>query len=171
MGSSQNNNYVIKARTRDSQPINLRKSVKSRIIIKTILSNLDNDQKLKLFIYNKEYQKLIGVDFNIEYIKKKSGRYIIGERNGKGNEYSLISNRMLFSGNYLNGKRNGKGKEFDSYGRVEFQGEYLNGRKLKGKVYDREGNIAWELEKSGKGKEYFYNGKIRFEGEYLNGIR
>ena len=38
------------------------------------------------------------------------------------------------------------------YGKLEFEGEYLNG------------------ERNGKGKEY-YNGKLEFEGKYLNGKR
>ena len=67
------------------------------------------------------------MNFTIEDIKEKSGRYIKGERNGKGKEYSLISNKLLFSGNYLNRKRNGEGKEFDPFGRVQFEGEYLKG--------------------------------------------
>jgi len=38
-----------------------------------------------------------------------------------------------------------------SNGKLEFEGEYLNG------------------EKNGNGKEYNYNGKLVFEGEYING--
>ena len=76
------------------------------------------------------------MNFTIEDIKEKSGRYIKGERNGKGNEYSLISNKLLFSGNYLNGKRNGEGKEYNRYGNLIFEGEYLNDNKWK-RFYER----------------------------------
>ena len=45
-------------------------------------------------------------------------------------------------------------KEYDSYGKLLFEGEYLNG------------------ERNGKGKEYdYYDGELIFEGEYLNGER
>ena len=53
---------------------------------------------------------------------------------------------------YLNGERNGKGKEYYSNGKLEFEGDYLNGKK-------------W----NGKEKEYYENDKLQFEGEYLNG--
>ena len=43
--------------------------------------------------------------------------------------------------------KNGKGKEYCLIGRLEFEGEYLNGKK------------------NGKGKEYHLNGKLKFEGE------
>ena len=55
----------------------------------------------------------------------------------------------------MNGKRNGKGKErslIPISGTLEFEGEYLNGKK-------------W----NGKGKEYDFDAKSRFEVEYLNG--
>ena len=84
MGIFQENNSVITARTRDDKPINLRKAVKSRYNIKTIFSYVDDYQKLKLINYNKKYQELLGLDYNIDYIKKKSGKYIIGKRNGEG---------------------------------------------------------------------------------------
>ena len=45
---------------------------------------------------------------------------------------------------------NGKGKEYYDEGRLEFEGEYLNGKR------------------NGKGKEYYDNNNLKFEGEYLN---
>ena len=59
---------------------------------------------------------------------------------------------MEFEGEYLNGKKNGKGKEY-CYDNLKYEGEYLNGKR------------------NGKGKEYDGFGKIKFEGEYLNGER
>ena len=56
--------------------------------------------------------------------------------------------KLEFEGEYLNGKRNGKGKEYDGKGKLEYEGEYLKGGR------------------NGKGKLY-YDGKLRFEGEYL----
>ena len=62
---------------------------------------------------------------------------------------------MKFEGEYLNGKRNGKGKEYDIYGKLEYEGEYLYERKWKGKGYDENNNIIYELKNgNGKVKEY-----------------
>ena len=47
--------------------------------------------------------------------------------------------------------KNGKEKEYYTNGKLEFEGEYLNG------------------ERNGNGKEYNYDGKLEFE--YLNGNR
>ena len=88
-----------------------------------------------------------------------------GKWNGKGYDengniiYELINGsgrirkfnnfgKLFFEGEYLNGKRNGKGKEYNENGILIFEGEYNNGIK------------------DGKGKEYYFNGKILFEGEY-----
>jgi len=50
--------------------------------------------------------------------------------------------------------KNGKVKVFYDNGRLEFEGEYLNGRRWYGKI-----------------KSYYYNGNLSFEGDYLNGER
>ena len=81
---------------------------------------------------------------------KFEGKYLNGERNGKGKEY-YWNGKLKFEGEYLNGKRNGKGKKYYFYGELKFEGEYLNGKK------------------NGKGKEYYDVGALKFEGEYLNG--
>ena len=100
---------------------------------------------------------------------------------------------LKFEGKYLNGERNGKGKEYYDNGRLKFEGEYLYGVKWNGKIYNSHDNMVYEI-KDGKGNlivfyqgekifegEYLYgnkwngkgkeshNGKIEFEGEYLNG--
>ena len=61
----------------------------------------------------------------------------------------------IFQGNSIYELINGTGKikEYHGNGKLEFEGEYLNG------------------ERNGKGKEYYYDGKLKFEGEYLNGKR
>jgi len=50
-------------------------------------------------------QKICLVD--ILYYKKISGKYKIGEKNGKGKEFIIDTNRLIFEGEYINGKRNG----------------------------------------------------------------
>ncbi len=54
--------------------------------------------------------------------------------------------------------------------KIKFDGEYINGKMWKGKGYDINGNLIFELKK-GKGtmKEIDINGNVIFEGEYLNG--
>ena len=123
-------------------------SIVSVYILKDIFSFLSEKQKLNLIIYNKQLQKKF--DINIEDYKRKSGIYREGEKNGKGKEYDISNNNILFEGEYINGRRNGKGKEYDQYGDIKFEGEYLNGKRNR------------------KGKEYYYDGQLNFEGEYLN---
>ena len=104
--------------------INIR-DIKSSIIIKNIFSFLCEKQILNLIIYNKQFQNLLLVD--IKNYKKISGKYKIGEKNGKGKEYSIETKELIFEGEYLNGKRNGKGKEYNNDGILMFEGEYLKG--------------------------------------------
>ena len=93
-----------------------------------------------MVIYNKKLQKQLLID--LDYYKEISGKYKIGEINGKGKEYNIYNDELIFEGEYLNGKRNGKGKEYFNNGKLMFEGEYLNGKK------------------NGKVKEYNYNGKF-----------
>ena len=72
------------------------------------------------------------------------------KRNGKGKTYNY--GHLIYFGEIVKGKKNGKEKEYDDYGKLIFEGEYLNGEK-------------W----NGKAKEYFKkNDKLMFEREYLN---
>ena len=70
-------------------------------------------------------------------------------------------------------KRNGKGKEYYYNGRIKFEGEYLNNKKLIGKEYEQNRNIIYKLNYIiGKGKEFVRHAnrtKLLYEGEYLNG--
>ena len=91
-------------------------------------------------------QKNIGISI-INY-KLFTGKYVECETIVK--EYNNDGN-LQFEGEYLNGKRNGKGKEY-YHGKLIFEGEYLNGKK-------------W----NGKGKIYDFFDILRFECEYLNG--
>ena len=77
-------------------------------IIRDIFSLINKKEKLNLIKYNKQLQKIIGVD--IEDYKKISGKYKIGEKNGKGKEYDIYNNELIFEGEYLDGKKMGKEK-------------------------------------------------------------
>ena len=101
-------------------------SIKSLYILKYIFSFLYEKQKLKIIIYNKDIQKKL--DINIENYKRIRGKYREIVRNGKGKEYYISTNHMIFEGEYKNGKRNGKGKKY-KYGKLVFEGEYLNGER------------------------------------------
>ena len=150
--------------------------IKSSYIIKEVFSFLNEKQKLNMIIYKKDLQKmfLVGIE---DYIKI-SGIFKIVEKNGKGKEYLLEINQLIFEGEYLNRKRNGRGKEISLDGELQFEGEYLNGKRNgKGKEYYDNEKLKFEGEYlngkkwNGKGKEYNYNGKLKFEGEYINGNR
>ena len=111
------------------------KSIESLYIIKYIFSFLSEDQKLKIIIYNKNLQKKL--DINIENYERIRGIYKEFEKNGRVKEYNKYG-KLIFEGEYLNRKRNRKGKEYDSFtNHLLFEGEYLNGKR------------------NGKGKEYY----------------
>jgi len=103
------------------------RNIKSFYIIERIFLFLHEKQKLNIIIYNKELQKICLID--IEDYKKISGKYKIGKKNGKGQEYLINTDILIFEGEYLNGIKNGKGKEYYSNGKLLFEGEYLNGKK------------------------------------------
>ena len=119
--------------------INIEKSIESIYILKDIFSFLSENLKLNIIIYNKYIQK--NLDINIEDYIRISGKYKEGEKNGKGEEYEILTNQMIFEGEYLNGKRNGIGKEYYYDGKLQFEGEYLKGKRNgKGKEYYSKGN-------------------------------
>ena len=123
------------------------------------LSNISESNLLNLIRYNKALQNKL--DINILNYRILSGRYFIGDKNGKGKEYFCTATRwgshgyydyLMFEGEYKNGKRNGKGKEYSQYGDIIFEGEYLNGKR------------------NGKGRESDKTAKYQYYvGEYLNG--
>ena len=124
-------------------------NINSSYFCRLIFSYLDIKRKFEIVKYNKKLKNILHLEL-FDYIII-SGKYIIFDRDGKGKEYELKYNELIFEGEYLNGKRNGKGKEFKK-NKLIFEGEYLNGKR------------------NGKGKEYSdFNGKLIFEGEYLNG--
>jgi len=150
--------------------INLIKDIKSFYNLERIFSFLEKKPKLNMMIYNKKLQEMFSV--KIEDYKIISGRYRIIEINGKGKEYILNTNNLLFEGEYKNRKRNGYGKEYYDKDKIKFEGEYLNGKRWNVKGYNIKGKIDF-LIKDGKGivKEYKNDGKLEFEGEYINGER
>ena len=60
--------------------------------------------------------------------------YELKNGTGKVKEYDSFG-ELQFEGEYLNGKRNGKGKEYLG-GTLIFEGIYLNDKKWEGKGYD-----------------------------------
>ena len=128
MKINQENNSSEKIRRDDEKIIDLRKSVKSRYIIKKILSFLDEYLKLNIIAHNKKFQRLFNID--VDYYRKESGKLKVAEANGEGKEYKLNTDILLFEGEYMNGKKNGKGKEYDEkFDLISFEGEYINGEK------------------------------------------
>ena len=83
--------------------VDLRNSIKSYYILEHIFSYLNINEKLDLIKYNQEIQKKLNI--NIENYKLISGRYFEGERNGKGKEFTLKDNKLIFEGEYLKGKK------------------------------------------------------------------
>ena len=82
--------------------INIR-DIKSSFIKQKIFSFLSEKQFLNMIKFNKELQNIYSID--IERLKKVSGKYKIGKKNGKGSEYSIDTNTLIFEGEYLNGKK------------------------------------------------------------------
>ena len=88
-------------------------------------------------------KRFIGTAYNKKWIGTGYNEYggfmykLKNNINGKGKEY-YNSGELQFEGEYLNGKRNGQGKEYYKDGKIEFEGEYLDGKR------------------NGKGKEYNY---------------
>ena len=51
-----------------------------------------------MIIYNESLQEKFGV--SIQDYKNISGRYKEGKKNGKGREYDLNTNKLIFEGEY-----------------------------------------------------------------------
>ena len=117
----------------------------------------ETKEKIKIYVAYNTYADILIFEGN--YYK------------GIGKEYNSFGN-IIYEGEYLNGKRNGNGKVYYINGKVLFEGEFLNGKKFHIKEYDKNGNVIYEL-KNGNGfiKEYGYNLNLIFEGNYLNGER
>jgi len=51
-----------------------------------------------------------------------------------------INGVLKYHGEYQDGKYNGKGKEYDYFGRLIFEGEYVNNKKMNGIIYKYKNN-------------------------------
>ena len=98
--------------------------IKSKYIIKYIFNHINSRKKLKIILYNKEL--INKLEYNIEDYKKLSEKEIRVEKNGRGKEFIINSNIIIFEGEYTKGKRNGKGKEYYINGKLKCEGNYLN---------------------------------------------
>ena len=87
----------------------------------------------------------------------------------KEKEYDF-NGKLEYEGEYLIGKKHGFGKEYFYNGNVLFEGEFREGIKWTGIGYDSEKNKVFEI-KDGNGymKDYSYTGKLYHEGNYKNG--
>ena len=79
------------------------------------------------------------------YDEKGNIIYELKNGNGKVKEY-YDNGSLQFDGEYLNGRKNGNCKEYNQNGDLFFEGEFLDGKK------------------NGKGKEYSLKGNLEFEG-------
>ena len=120
--------------------------IKCSFFFNFLLSYINDRRKFKIATYNKELKALL--DINLLDYKRMSGKYILGDVNGKGKEYNY-KDKVLYEGEFLKGKRNGKGREFDKYDKLVNEGEYLNGKR------------------HGKGKEFNYFGVLIFLKENI----
>ena len=175
--------------------------IKSIVILKKIFLLLDEKRKLKLVTYNKKIQNILNIE--IYDFKQFNRSHLIFDEKGIGKEYDNYTGQLIFKGKYYpeekkkiglefkegkliflgeirNGKKwEGEGKEYDNYGRLIYEGGFLNGKRHgKGHIikYNEYNNIVLECEclngiKNGYGKEYNSLGEIIFTGEYLNGQR
>ena len=196
-------------------------NIKNIFFKRNLLFHINEKRKLKLIKYNRCIQNDLDISLiNYIYFSKRyiiyeaknqakeydyfdqrliyEGEYLHGERYGKGKEYDY--GKLIYEGEYLHGERNGKGKEYRypfsrKNQKLNFEGEYLNGKMWNGKIYgpkidtfsnlkdgkgfikEYSGDDCLKFEgsylngdKHGHGKEYSF-GKLFFEGEYLNGLR
>ena len=150
---------------------NLILKIKSKYILAELFDFIQEKHKLKIISYNKEIQNVLNISLN--NYRQISGRYIVLERNhGIGKEYLNDDNILIFEGEYKNMIRNGKGKEFYKNGKVQFEGEYLNGKRWKGTIYNYAGVKEFEIENgTGRIREYTINGVVIYEGDIINGNR
>jgi hypothetical protein len=79
-----------------------------------------------IFNQNEKLEYKVDLNENILY----EGNVIKGTniKNGKGIEYKINKDNVIFIGEYLNGKR-WNGKKYYKYGKLKYKGEYVNGEK------------------------------------------
>ena len=139
--------------------------IHSSYIKKIVLSYINSNARYRLVKYNKNIQKIL--DITIMNYRILSGKYIIGDPNGKGKEYDSFSDKLIFEGEFIKGKRKA-GKEYNEENKLIFDGEYLNGKRKSGKEYIENNILIYEGEylngKRKKGKEYNKKGNLIYDG-------
>ena len=147
-------------------------NVKAKGIIKWILSFVESKKQLNILIYNKALREKL--DLNTQIYKDISQRYLVKDKNGIVKIYTKKENELLYEGGFFNNKKNGKGKEFKQ-NRMIFEGEFKDGKRNgKGKEYNEKGELIFEGEYMNgvriKGKESYFPvlSKSKYEFEYIN---
>ena len=103
-------------------------NIKSKYIYKKVFSILEEKKLLKLVNYNKNIQTKLNKKL-INY-KIMCGKYFIFDGNDKGRIYDAYDGRLIYEGGLMGYKKNGKGKKYDNKGRLEYEGEYLQDKKM-----------------------------------------
>ena len=85
-----------------------------------------------------------------KWIFQNSVIYVLNDGKGFVKQYDFYG-KLIFEGEYINGEKNGKGKEYENFDKyihcqMKFEGEYLNGIKIKGKEYDDNNHLLFEGE-------------------------
>ena len=121
------------------------------------------------FIAGKKHGKVY--EYNDNGSLEFEGEYLKGEKNGKGKEYNNNGylHILQYEGQYKNGEKNGRGKEYYKNGDLKFEGEFLNGLKWDGKIYNHKQEIINELKDGYSQKMKFENEITSFELEYASG--
>ena len=81
-------------------------NIRSQYIRKEVFTFLEEKQILKLIVYNKKFQNIFKV--NIGNYKKVLGICRIVEKDGKGRDYIVDTNKLIFLGEYTNDKKRKK---------------------------------------------------------------
>ena len=142
-----------------------------------------NGEKITGKIY--EYYKDGKLKFEGDYLNgkkwngkgyNKNKKIIYELKDGKGyiKEFSTINDDLVFEGEYIDGEKNGKCKEYNYDNKLEFKGEYLNGKRWNGIEYNYrfEGGLKYIIEykegKRGESVECIGTKKDEYEQEILN---
>ena len=138
---------------------------------KGFINQIDYDIGIIITKFEAEYNngELNGIGM-IYSTKNLNAKLSLGMNEDIKEKLKLEKYKLIFKGEYKNGKLNGKAKEYYINGKLKAEIEYLNGEKIKEKLYDNDNNIKFEGEylygSKLKGKEYI-NGILEYEGEYL----
>jgi len=88
-------------------------------------------------------------------------------------EKYIWENGAYYKGQVKNNLPNGKGKKYNPNGKIEYEGDFINGKfEGNGKYIFDDGEYyegQWKNGlRSGKGIHYYSNGNIKYEGHYYN---